>query len=92
MDCVHLSRDRLLKQAVADEESVTLRVFGIYKGRKILRLAGRFFGRGFRGTTLGGVSSCEGPNYVNFPCSCVVIVTFKCFLAIPFSKIVVWST
>ena len=34
MDCLHLSRDRLLKQAVADEGSVTLRVFGIYKGRK----------------------------------------------------------
>jgi hypothetical protein len=34
VDCVHLSWDRLLKQAVADEESVTLRVFGIYKGRK----------------------------------------------------------
>lgn len=46
MDCVHLSRGRLLKQAVADEESVTLRVFGIYKGHKILRLAGRFFGGG----------------------------------------------
>lgn len=91
MDCVHLSRGRFLEQAAADEESVTLRVFNIYKGRKILRLFGRFW-RGLWGTTLGGVSSYEGPNYINFPCSCVVIVTSKCFLATRFSNVVVWST
>jgi hypothetical protein len=44
VDCVHLSLDRLLQQTVADEETGTLRVFGICKGRRILRLAGRFFG------------------------------------------------